>query len=163
MEGGREAWGMLWRLRLKAYEKAGVKIPESVGPQIPPDAPLYITETEIETVEVVAKIVAEVTAERERERGGDREMEMEPETEPEFRRLLQMDTIIDAEDKAFFTEEFTAQFLQPELVSETPLEGARGKEGAGGEEGGDDLMDFDWEEWDQVFGKSVSVDGGFGG
>lgn len=25
---------------------------------------------------------------------------------------------------------------------------------------GQDMMDFDWEEWDQVFGKYVSVDVG---
>lgn len=211
MEGGREAWRMLWRLRKKAYEKAGVKVPEagevggdndgtkgvSLGeshgcssytpyamdavtsppppvptPQPPPDAEPTMP---LPTPAAAGSVPI----------GGS------------YEELLQMDTIIDAEDKAFFTGKVLTHFLeegqalgidigldvfglgvpgadartgqeaqagvpQGNLFSPTVggVDGVAAGVRGGGSGGAEDMMDFDWEEWDQVFGKYVSVDVG---
>lgn len=175
MEGGLEAWRMLWRLRKKAYEKAGVPVPEAPGdPGSPGPEPSVCSE--------FAHMAPYPTT-----------PPLPPQTPPPlppggFEELLHMDTIIDAEDKAFFTEEMTANFADGRLLAgrsatttapvpvsaaekkkeaaaaaavlllhmETPFVPEAMPEGAGEE----DLMDFNWEEWDQVFGKSVCVDDG---
>ncbi|KAH8152507.1 uncharacterized protein LAJ45_03347 [Morchella importuna] len=89
-----------------------------------------------------------------------------------FEELLQMDTIIDAEDKAFFTDAVAAHFLQEQQSRDVELGFGMTEEAASpppppasqftppAEGAGQDMMDFDWEEWDQVFGKYVSVDVG---
>lgn len=179
IEGGREAWRMLWRLRKKAYEKAGVPVPEAPDdPGSPPLEPTVCSEYAHTARYPTTPPLPPQT----------------PQTAPPlppggFEELLHMDTIIDAEDKAFFTDEMTANFaggrlLTPRTVTMTaPVLAAEKEEetaaapptpqqmetlfvpesipeSAGEEE--EDLMDFNWEEWDQVFGKSVYVDDGLG-
>lgn len=174
MEGGREAWRMLWRLRKKAYAKAGVKIPAEQAAREQEEKGILVEEELYNSCvpgfadfPMGAPVHAEETA----------AAAAPPQTEPlggGFEELLQMDTIIDAEDKAFFTEDVVVHFTQPEA---RPLKDIGLGMPPGFEEeqerrstlpeqetqfdplaGGQDMMDFDWEEWDQVFGKYVSVD-----
>ncbi|KAI5844402.1 fungal-specific transcription factor domain-containing protein [Morchella snyderi] len=191
MEGGREAWRMLWRLRKKAYEKAGIKIPlpasqEESGTTKDPDIKLdggcgsqqeyypnfpqfAMDHTTADTPPVPVspipppfipahvRTVTPPPPNMEDMTGGG-----------SFEELLQMDTIIDAEDKAFFTDAVTAHFLQEQQSREVELSFGMTEEAAEpppatnqfnspAEGAGRDMMDFDWEEWDQVFGKYVSV------
>lgn len=169
MEGGLEAWRMLWRLRKKAYEKAGVPVPEAPGSPEAPEAP-GSPGPEPSACSVFAHMTPYPTT-----------PPLPPQTPQQtpplppggFEELLHIDTVIDAEDKAFFTDEMTANFVGGRLLGRSATTTAPAPvpvqhmealfppeampEGAGEEE---DLMDFNWEEWDQVFGKSVYVDDG---
>lgn len=173
MEGGREAWRMLWRLRKKAYEKAGIPVPETDEETDDPDPPAA----------AAATATATATAEQTPDPIGFTHYMSYPTTPPlppqaaqppppppppspppppgGFEELLHMDTIIDAEDKAFFTEEVAASFVRGISAAFPPP--AEGLFGESETEPPLDMMDFDWEEWDQVFGKSVHVNDASGG
>lgn len=168
MEGGREAWRMLWRLRTKAYEKAGIPVPSKPtdsGPAATP--PPVVTAEPAMCSPYAMQMAADDTT----------PYPTTPVLPPGgFEQLLQMDTIIDAEDKAFFTEQISANLarggqlatarteeavtlLPPPPIPPSQLEALFAAETP---EDAEDLMDFNWEEWDQVFGKSVYVDDGLG-
>lgn len=214
MEGGREAWRMLWRLRKKAYEKAGARVPEAdekVGEgyggmkesdekamlaESSKDCPYAMDAAAPPPPRPIEKpLVPPAPADAPTAQGS-------LPISKSFEELLQMDTIIDAEDKAFFTDAIMAHFTQKgeyfgvdmepdalgfgltdtktdeeEAQAEAPQEnqfdptaersqeigmgvGGAGEGERGGEGGTGDMMDFDWEEWDQVFGKYVSVEVG---
>lgn len=162
MEGGREAWRMLWRLRKKAYKKAGIiSVPETDKETDDPNPPTA-AEQMSDPFGLAPYMPYPTTP------------PLPPQTadlaQPPpggFEELLQMDTIIDAEDKAFFTEEVTANFMRTiNTAFPLPPPTTTTTEGLFGENEAEhplDMMDFDWEEWDQVFGKSVVVNDVSGG
>lgn len=150
MEGGLEAWRMLWRLRKKAYEKAGIPVPE-VDETTDETSGHTRMDHAVESVGCAQFIDAARAAYPKTPPLPPQTANLAQAPPGGFEELLHMDTIIDAEDKAFFTEEVTASFERG-VVPPEPLFG----EGEG--EPPLDMMDFDWEEWDQVFGKSVFVD-----
>lgn len=164
MEGGREAWRMLWRLRKKAYEKAGIPVPETDEETDDLNPPAAATAEHLPLPDPIrfTHYMSYPTTPPLPPQTADLPQPPPPPPPPPggFEELLQMDTIIDAEDKAFFTEEVTASFV---CGLNAFLPSAEGLFGESEAEPPLDMMDFDWEEWDQVFGKSVSVNDVSGG
>ena len=113
MEGGREAWKMLGRLRRRSYKRCGLEEAGNV-------------DVEREEIDAMCALV-------------DEQSEEVAETELQQDEEVRM---VDFEAEVMGLEEEEEVRLQKELELLT---------GGGGE-------DFDWKEWDLVFGRFVEVD-----
>jgi hypothetical protein len=173
MEGGRAAWRMLGRLRRKAYGKAGIKVEEPGEnkdasekevemdyslPQIPEVQPSVSTCND-QVVPPAANAANNIPA------GGFGEL------------LLMGDSISEADEMGQDASEALKSWQGMEAAGEvsgvneisigqdrignpmTSVPMPMGNSSGDTSSGMDDIMDFDWGEWDVVFGRYTAVDG----